>query len=378
MMLRRLPDVTVVGAGAFGAWTALSLRERGVRVALYDLAEPGNDRAASGGESRNIRAAYGVRDFYTGWTVRAWREWERRQAEWKLPLLFPSGSLRPGTDTELAAQTTAFARLGQPHEIIDGSEAQKRWPQLRMEDAGRLFFEPLSGVLAAREALQAVGRAFLAAGGELQIGRGSLADGPSPIACIGGNPLAGGQTVLALGPWLRTLLPELLGPLLRTPRRELFFIAPPPGDTRFHWQRCPNIVDPLGWTSSDIGGGFKVAPPMPGMDMHPEEPRLLAAPDSRERMSAFLRARIPPLADCPVASTFVGMLENTASEDFIIDRHPDNADLILAGGGSGHAFKMGPVIGSYIADLVMDGSRGSEAARFGLPAHRPLRGGEGG
>ena len=33
---RNLPDVAVVGAGAFGAWTALCLRERGAKVTLLD------------------------------------------------------------------------------------------------------------------------------------------------------------------------------------------------------------------------------------------------------------------------------------------------------------------------------------------------------
>ena len=47
-------DVAVIGAGAFGGWTALHLREMGLSVALIDAYGPGNARAASGGESRQI------------------------------------------------------------------------------------------------------------------------------------------------------------------------------------------------------------------------------------------------------------------------------------------------------------------------------------
>ena len=51
----------MVGAGAFGGWTALTLRERGHSVTLVDAHGPGNSRASSGGETRQIRAGYGDR-----------------------------------------------------------------------------------------------------------------------------------------------------------------------------------------------------------------------------------------------------------------------------------------------------------------------------
>lgn len=41
--------VVVVGAGAFGGWTALHLLRRGARVTLLDAWGPGNARASSGG-----------------------------------------------------------------------------------------------------------------------------------------------------------------------------------------------------------------------------------------------------------------------------------------------------------------------------------------
>src|SRR5271155_3229900 len=47
---RGLPDVTVVGAGAFGAWTALCLRERGANVLLLDSYGAGNALQTSGDE----------------------------------------------------------------------------------------------------------------------------------------------------------------------------------------------------------------------------------------------------------------------------------------------------------------------------------------
>jgi glycine/D-amino acid oxidase-like deaminating enzyme len=52
-------SVVVVGAGAFGGWSALQLAEKGAKVTLVDAWGPGNSRASSGGETRTIRVTYG-------------------------------------------------------------------------------------------------------------------------------------------------------------------------------------------------------------------------------------------------------------------------------------------------------------------------------
>lgn len=58
-------EVAVIGAGVFGAWTALQLSRAGSSVALFDANGPGNSRASSGGESRIIRMGYGPDEIYT-------------------------------------------------------------------------------------------------------------------------------------------------------------------------------------------------------------------------------------------------------------------------------------------------------------------------
>jgi NADPH-dependent 2,4-dienoyl-CoA reductase/sulfur reductase-like enzyme len=62
---KALPDIVVVGAGAFGSWTALSLIERGAKVTLLDAYGPGHPRATSSDEVRQIRFSYGDREVYS-------------------------------------------------------------------------------------------------------------------------------------------------------------------------------------------------------------------------------------------------------------------------------------------------------------------------
>src|SRR5712692_3362527 len=80
--MKSKPYIAVVGAGAFGGWTALHLLERGARVTLLDGWGPGNSRASSGGETRIMRGAYGADQPYTkpaAGAMQLWTKYERRR-----------------------------------------------------------------------------------------------------------------------------------------------------------------------------------------------------------------------------------------------------------------------------------------------------------
>src|SRR5437016_10871525 len=83
--------VVVVGAGAFGGWTAWHLRRRGARVTLIDSWGPGNSRASSGGETRVIRGTYGPSQPYTEMAARAIQLWREHEQRWGRQLMFPIG-----------------------------------------------------------------------------------------------------------------------------------------------------------------------------------------------------------------------------------------------------------------------------------------------
>jgi glycine/D-amino acid oxidase-like deaminating enzyme len=70
-------------------------------------------------------------------------------------------------------------------------------------------------------------------------------------------------------------------------------------------------------------------------------------------MRRYLRLRFPALADAPLIRSEVCQYEATPDSHFIVDRHPSHERVWLVGGGSGHGFKMGPVIGQIVASLVL-------------------------
>jgi glycine/D-amino acid oxidase-like deaminating enzyme len=371
---RRLPDVVVVGAGAFGGWTALELRERGARVTLVDAYGPGNSRASSGGESRNLRSAYGDRDLYTRWAEAGWLLWKKREEEFGRQLVFPSGSFSFLTPQARAIQQTVFDRLKVPYEVLQTEEARRRWPQINFADGEIAFYEPRSGVVKANASMVAVAEAFARKGGEIRLGKAELgagAGGRLQNILVNGERLDAGAFVFAAGPWLPKLLPQLLGEKIVTPRVELFFLGSAAGDPRYRWDRLPNITEGGGaYTSSDIGSGLKVRLIQPARLMDPDLGDRFPTHALEQDAYAYARRRMPGLVGQPVTATFVCQVEYTDNNHFLIDQHPDYANAILAGGGSGHAFKMGPVLGGKLADRVTGAAVAAEEhALFALAAH---------
>ncbi|KAL7421967.1 hypothetical protein Q5752_003739 [Cryptotrichosporon argae] len=70
------------------------------------------------------------------------------------------------------------------------------------------------------------------------------------------------------------------------------------------------------------------------------------------RLREGLRATWPELADKEVTMTRMCWYCDTVTGDFLVDYHPDYDNLVIATGGSGHAFKFAPVIGREVLAIV--------------------------
>jgi monomeric sarcosine oxidase len=372
-------DVAVIGAGCFGAWTALSLRRKGLSVVLVDKYGPANARSSSGGESRIIRMGYGPDELYTRMSLDSLGAWQRLAYDAREPLFHPTGVLwlaRAG-DRYTADTLATLARVGVPHEALDAPAIRARYPQFVLDDDVWGIFEPQSGALMARRAVQAVVREAVRAGAEYRTAavappelRGRL----PALRASDGAEIAAGSFVFACGPWLPKVFPGLLGARIFPTRQEVFFFGPPPGDERFAPPRMPTWID----FGAEIYGlpdlearGFKLAPDRHGGPIDPDLDERLVTPAGVERVRAFLARRFPALAAAPLVETRVCQYENTSNGDFLIDRHPDADNVWLVGGGSGHGFKHGPAVGEHVADRLLGG--GVPEPRFGLGTKQAVK-----
>jgi monomeric sarcosine oxidase len=355
----------VVGAGAFGGWTALFLRRQGARVTLVDAWGPGNSRASSGGETRVIRATYGARAVYTHMAVRALALWKEHQKRWRRRLYHKTGVLWLVESDEqyerAALPILRDARVA--FEELQGTEAARRYPQINCDQVRWAILEQDAGYLTARRACAAVLEGFLAEGGEyreaavrtpIELSHGEL----STIQLSDGGALTADGFVFACGPWLGTLFPDVIGDRVRPTRQDVFFFGPPSGDRRFTEEALPVWADHGTRFMYGIPGnewrGFKVADDTRGPAFDPtnaeREPSAAALQIARD----YLAYRFPGMKDAPLVEARVCQYEQSPDEHFIIDRHPRAQNTWLVGGGSGHGFKHGPAVGELVARLVTD------------------------
>jgi glycine/D-amino acid oxidase-like deaminating enzyme len=134
----------------------------------------------------------------------------------------------------------------------------------------------------------------------------------------------------------------------------VFLFGPPPGDARFTWPNLPVFSEASYYGFPDFDRrGVKVCPVGGSVEMDPDSDERVVTPHYVRRAYDYVTRRFPGLRGQPVIETRVCQLENTVDEHFLIDRHPDFDNVWIAGGGSGHGFKHGPVVGEYIADRAM-------------------------
>jgi glycine/D-amino acid oxidase-like deaminating enzyme len=170
------------------------------------------------------------------------------------------------------------------------------------------------------------------------------------------------------------VFPEILQKKLFVPRREVFFFGTPPGDDRFTYPNFPNFceeeaADFYGFSSID-DRGFKVCPTGEKTVFDPDSDDRVVTQEQIQRARDYLSRRLPALKDQPLVEARVCQLEMSVDEHFIIDRHPEYENVWIAGGGSGHGFKHGPMIGEYVANRVTGRDCNPEyETAFRLKAH---------
>ena len=127
---------------------------------------------------------------------------------------------------------------------------------------------------------------------------------------------------------------------------------------RFTEEHLPTWIDggkrPFFGVPGNQWRGFKIADDTRGPVI---DPSTMEREISEEKLSAareYLRMRFPAMADAPLLESRVCQYENSTDHNFILDRHPEAENVWIVGGGSGHGFKHGPVMGEMVAGAVLN------------------------
>lgn len=181
-------------------------------------------------------------------------------------------------------------------------------------------------------------------------------DGRGVTVRTTGQTLHVAKVILTTGAFARDLTTEL-GQIVAAQRKVLFWYAPPDpavfGAERFPvWIAKIGGLNYYGFPSTD-GLTIKAAEDTGGEILDDAlTVTTTMRPDDESNLGPFMQNLFGANLGARRAHKTC-LYENTHDRNFIVDRHPQKSNVILAVGGSGHGCKFCSVIGEMAADLAV-------------------------
>lgn len=367
-------EIIVVGGGIFGAAGALELQRRGHRVSVVDRGQLPHPAASSTDISKAIRMDYGADAFYTRameHALRGWRAWNEDQ---KQPLFHETGFLwlshREMKTGSFEGDSYAVLRQrGHNPQRLRPKKLKERFPVWAAGGYRDGYFIPRAGWAEAGRVVSHLLDACREAGVrvlEQRFVSGLLEE----EGRVGGVHTAQGTleadvVVLAAGAWTPQLLPGLADRVW--PVGQPVFHVRVPDPSRFQ----PPAFVPWGSDIARTGwygfpaledGTLKIANHGPGQRIPPSSGAEVT-PQQEQALRDFLAENLPAAAEAKLLEARLCFYADSWDGDFYIDRVPHKPGLVVATGGSGHAFKFAPLLGDWIADAV-EGRENPALRRF--------------
>ncbi len=366
-------DVAIVGLGAMGSAAALELSRRGAQVIGFDRFTPPHTMGSSHGDTRIIREAYFESPVYVPMVQRAFELWRALERASGTALLQQTGGLMIGEPGGVLVEGAlrSAREHGLQHQVLSADEVRARYPVLNPEAKMVAVWEPRAGVLSPEACVQAQLEQARAHGATLCFDEAvsrwqAEATGVRVVTARGSYRAK--QLVISAGAWVGSLLPGMDLPF-RVERQVQHWFAPQSQADAFTPQRLPIHLwqfdgERFFYGFPDLGAGLKMAFHHRGEIGAVDALRREVDAAEVEEVRRAIR-RFVPSGDGAWRASSVCLYTNTPDEHFWIDRHPSQANVIVASPCSGHGFKFAPVVGEIVGDLLED-----KPARFDLAAFR--------
>ncbi|KAI4316203.1 hypothetical protein L6164_024206 [Bauhinia variegata] len=378
-------DVIIVGAGVMGSSTAYQTAKRGLKTLLVEQFDLLHHRGSSHGESRTIRATYS-QHYYYPLVMESYHLWQQAEAEIGYKVYFKANHFDMGSDDDsnLLAIIDNCRRYSVPHQILRRHEVTEKfsgridipdnWIGVSNEFGG--VIKPTKAV-AMFQALAHKNGAVLRDNTEVTDIKRDNVRGGVVVSTADGGSFWGKKCVVTVGAWMKKLVKTVSG--LELPIQ--------PVETYVCYWRIKEGHE----GKYAIGGDFPTftshgkllvygTPTLeyPGLIKAAAHAGIPCDPDKRQWGPGVLLDSLKEW----VEGRFLGMVDSsepamkqccmyslTPEEDFVIDflGGEFEKDVVMGGGFSGHGFKMGPVVGRILADMVVHGeAKGVEMRYFSL------------
>jgi len=347
-------DVIVVGLGGMGSAAAAHASARGKRVLGLEQFQPAHDQGSSHGRSRVIRLAYFEHPAYVPLLRRAYELWRRLESATGRRLLQITGGLMIGTpESEVVSGSLRSAREHHlDHEMLDAAAIRRRYPALTPAPGVVALHERAAGIVFPEEAIRAHLDVAVDNGAHVHFDEKVadwhvLSSGTIEVNTSRGR-YETERLILAPGPWATQLFRIDWLPLEVEPQ-QLHWFEPLGGASPFSADRFPIYI----W---DMGNGVQFYGFPADEDGRVKVAFFRSRVKGEDAIRAALRPCLPALADGVLVDTVSCKYTLTPDQHFVIGRHPDVANVVIASPCSGHGYKFASVIGEILADLAIDGA----------------------
>ncbi|KAL6985097.1 sarcosine oxidasee (formaldehyde-forming) [Sarracenia purpurea var. burkii] len=369
-------DVIVVGAGIMGSSTTYQIAKRGHRVLLLEQFDFLHHRGSSHGESRTIRAAY-PEEYYSAMVMESVRLWEEAESEIGYKVYFKTSHLDmgPANNEILRAITTNFQLNAIPHRVLDPSQVHEEFSgKIELPENWIGVLSEIGGVVKPTKAVSMFQTLALKNGAVLKdnmkVSEMEREDvrGGILVCTENGERFWGKKCVVTVGAWMKTLVKRVTGMVLPIQPLEtsaIYWRIKEGHDSEFTigsgFPTFASYGDPsiYGTPSLEFPGLIKI-PPNGGQPCNPER-RTWATGHTApvlDSLKKWIRERFGDRVDATTPEMVqYCMISMTPDEDYMIDFLGGEwgKKVVIAGGFSGHGFKMAPAVARILVDLAISG-----------------------
>ncbi|MEM6318233.1 MAG: FAD-dependent oxidoreductase [Bacteroidota bacterium] len=361
-------DFLIIGGGAFGLSTAISLAKKRYKVGLLNPDSIPHHLAASTDISKIVRMEYGTDEGYFKMAeicIERWHEWndlfdERVYHEVGCLML----SKAPFDHSNSRFEKASYDQLtqnGYPSQRLNNGQLSQRFPVFNETIYANASFNPRAGFVESSLAIEKMATYARQLGVHTHEGQTAIElviknNTVQSVKTLEGQQFTAGTVVVAAGAHTPYLIPDL-EPYLRATGHPVFWLKPT-NPLQFRADKLPVFFADIansGWYGFPLSakkGVVKIARHADGLVLHPDKDDRQVQADEMAEMRRFLSESMPTLADAPLVYTRRCLYTDTLDGHFWIDYHPTVRGLAVSSGGSGHGMKMAPILGEITTDML--------------------------
>ncbi|WP_372370071.1 N-methyl-L-tryptophan oxidase [Candidatus Uabimicrobium sp. HlEnr_7] len=353
-------DIVVVGAGALGTSCAYELAKHNHKVALFDQFSAPHHFGSSYGETRLFRQAYFEDERYIPFLKESYELWKIWETEFAVDLFHETGYLTFfDQESDIALKMTQNAKkwsISGAH--YNNKQLKQKFPMFTINSSLRGYCEEHAGFLNVNLFLKSCLKQLISKGGKVffneKVCSWKKEQQGYQITTEKGN-YSCDKIIFTVGAWLRNLT-SLCEMKLTIRRGVQFWVDVPP--------LLPKKMPCFAFaTNKDYVFGFpsfskkgiKIASYHPSNTVDDLDKARESYTKEEWNAVRDLASQFFPWLPLTPDNFHVCIYTLTSDEDFILDYSKNDRNIILLGGGSGHAFKFSPFLAKQVSDFFICG-----------------------